>query len=310
MPLTIVTYHFVRDLKNSRYPALRGRDLAEFKQQLDYFDNHYKVVDTADVVAAFKGEGELPGNAIWLTFDDGYLEHFTNVMPQLLARRMHGAFFATVNSTVHGELLDVNKAHFIRAAETDPNVIIDEIRAFIDARQDTDGLQPFDAYWREYAKPVRFDNAEIWFIKSVLQHALPPAVRKVLIDELFEKIVSIDQRDFAGELYASPDQLRTMIECGMYIGGHGAKHLRLREFDAAEKEIEVTASQEFLHSLGAPTTDWVMCYPYGESDETYRALLKQNGGALGLTIQAGLVDPAVDDPLLLSRLDTIELPIA
>ena len=53
-----------------------------------------------------------------------------------------------------------------------------------------------------------------------------------------------------------------------------------------------------------------MCYPYGESDETYRALLKQNGGALGLTIQAGLVDPAVDDPLLLSRLDTIELPIA
>ncbi len=310
MPLTIVTYHFVRDLQNSRYPAIRGRDLAEFRQQIDYFGRHYEVVTTADVVAAFRGETVLPDNAIWLTFDDGYLDHYTNVLPVLFERKMHGAFFPTVNAVVHGELLDVNKAHFIRAAEADPNIIIGEIKSFIEARSGQEGMKTFAAYWHEHGKPVRYDTAEIWFIKQVLQHALPKASREVLVDELFQTFVSVDQKAFAGELYVSEEQLRMMVQCGMYIGGHGAKHHRLNQMDASEQEQEVVAGLDFLRGLGAPTEDWVMCYPYGACDAAVRSMMGRHGCAIGLTIDEGTVDPARDDPLNLPRLDTIELPIA
>jgi len=309
MLLTIVTYHFVRDLKNSRYPGIKGRDLSEFKMQLDYFARNHEVITTDDVVGAFKGEVALPENAAWLTFDDGYIDHFNNVLPALFERRMHGAFFPSVNAIVHGELLDVNKAHFIRAAETDPMPIIDEIRTFIEENQERDGMLPFSAYWDEHAKPVRYDTAEIWFIKSVLQRALPEALRILLIDELFQRFVSVDQKAFAAELYVSEDQLRMMIQCGMYIGGHGAKHHRLDRLDAKGQDEEITASLDFLRGLGAPTKDWVMCYPYGANDEKLRALLRRNGCAIGLTIDEGVADATKDDPLQLPRLDTIELPI-
>ncbi|MFP6726566.1 MAG: polysaccharide deacetylase family protein [Alphaproteobacteria bacterium] len=309
MPLTIVTYHFVRDLKNSRYPAIKGRDLSEFKMQLDYFARNHELVTTADVVDAFEGGSTLPTNAAWLTFDDGYKDHYTNVLPALYERGMHGAFFPSVNAIAHGELLDVNKAHFIRAAESDPTPIIDEIRTFIEENQERDGILPFAAYWDEHAKPVRYDTAEIWFIKSVLQRALPEALRIILIDKLFQKFVSVDQKGFAAELYVSQDELRMMIQCGMYIGGHGAKHDRLDRLDDKGQQEEVTASLDFLRGLGAPTTNWVMCYPHGANDEKLRALLRRNGCAIGLTIDGGTVDAAKDDPLRLPRLDTIELPI-
>jgi peptidoglycan/xylan/chitin deacetylase (PgdA/CDA1 family) len=310
MPLTIVTYHYVRDLGNSRYPDIKGRDLAEFKGQLDYIGRHYEVVSTNDVIGAFKGATTLPENACWLTFDDGYLDHFINVLPQLYDRKMHGAFFPPVNAVVHGELLDVNKAHFIRAAQPDTAAIIDEIKTYIGDNQARDNIQPFNAYWDAHAKPGRYDTADVMFIKKVLQHALPEAERNALVDDLFQKFVSIDQKAFAGELYMSEDQLRMMIQCGMYIGGHGAKHYWLDRLNETEQVAEIAASLEFLRGLGAPTTDWVMCYPYGASDEALRALLSRRGCALALTIESGIADVAEDDPLLLRRRDTNELPLS
>lgn len=35
--LTIVMYHYVRDLKNSRYPNIKGMDVGLFEQQIQFF---------------------------------------------------------------------------------------------------------------------------------------------------------------------------------------------------------------------------------------------------------------------------------
>ena len=40
--ITIVMYHFVRDLKHSRYPKIKGITINEFKEQLSYIENHYQ----------------------------------------------------------------------------------------------------------------------------------------------------------------------------------------------------------------------------------------------------------------------------
>ena len=34
--LTIVMYHYVRDLNNSRYPDIKGLDINLFKEQINY----------------------------------------------------------------------------------------------------------------------------------------------------------------------------------------------------------------------------------------------------------------------------------
>ena len=35
--VTVVMYHYVRDLKNSRYPNIKGLDIEKFKKQIKFF---------------------------------------------------------------------------------------------------------------------------------------------------------------------------------------------------------------------------------------------------------------------------------
>lgn len=71
MNLTIIVYHYVRDLERSRYPRIKGRRLSDFRGQLDHISRAFTVVNAEQIVAALKGFAELPDNAAWLTFDDG-----------------------------------------------------------------------------------------------------------------------------------------------------------------------------------------------------------------------------------------------
>lgn len=305
---SIVMYHYVRDLARTRYPAIKGRDLASFRRQLDYLAEHHTVVTAEQVIAAVKDGAALPDNAAWLTFDDGYSDHYLTVFPLLHERGWQGSFFPRACSVRDGELLDVNRVHFILAASPDHQPIVAAIRNFIDARQGCDGVRPFSEYWAELAQPSRMDPAEIIFIKRVLQHALPEALRRELAEELFTRVVSVDPAAFAAELYMTPAQVRTMIRCGMYVGSHGARHAWLDRLDPAGQAREIDDSIAFLRSLGAPIDDWVMCYPYGAYNDSLLSLLRDRGCAVGLTTEVAVARPGTHDRLTLPRLDTNDLP--
>jgi peptidoglycan/xylan/chitin deacetylase (PgdA/CDA1 family) len=309
MPLSIVMYHYVRDLARTRYAAIKGRDLAAFRGQLDYIARHHSVV-TAEQVAAAVNDGEaLPDNAAWLTFDDGYSDHYSVVFPLLHERGWQGSFFPLAATVLHGELLDVNRIHFILATQPDPQPILAAIRHFIEERRHDEALRCFDDYWRDLAHASRFDPAEVTFIKRMLQHGLPEDMREALTRSLFDRFVSADSAAFAAELYMTADQLRTLIRCGMYVGSHGASHCWLDRLDPSHQARELDGSLELLRALGAPTTDWVMCYPYGGYNDSLVRLLRERRCAVGLTTQVGVARPGVDDPFAFPRLDTNDLPV-
>jgi hypothetical protein len=50
-----------------------------------------------------------------------------------------------------------------------------------------------------------------------------------------------------------------------------------------------------------------MCYPYGSTNATLLDVLRSRDCAVGLTTQVGIAT-ATNDPLLLPRLDTNDLP--
>ena len=93
--VTIIMYHYVRNLKKSRYPEIKGLDLALFQEQLDFLEKQFHFITTEELLAAAKGTQTLPGNSLLLTFDDGYLDHYTNVFPILKERGIHGFFSLT-----------------------------------------------------------------------------------------------------------------------------------------------------------------------------------------------------------------------
>lgn len=307
--VTIVMYHFIRDLARSRYPEIKGLNLVEFREQLIYLNRHYTPIAMEDLIeAALSERAKLPLNAVLLTFDDGYIDHFTNVFPLLDEKGIQGSFFPPAKAILTLQLLDVNKIHFVLASVQDKLQIIDFIFEEITANQERFSLNSPQYYYKELGVPNRFDTAEVVFIKRVLQRELPEVFRSEIINKLFRRFVTEDEEAFAAELYMNPEQLACMRRHGMYIGSHGYDHYWLNTLSRPEQEEEIARSLDFLSHLGCSCENWVMCYPYGGFNDSLLNVLEAKRCCIGLTTDVAVADLDTASPLTLPRLDTNDLP--
>jgi peptidoglycan/xylan/chitin deacetylase (PgdA/CDA1 family) len=306
--LTIVAYHYVRHLARSRYPGIKGLNLADFKEQLAYLRKYYYLASVAEGLAALANETDLPPNAAWLTFDDGYLDHFTNVFPLLAEYQIEGLFFPVAQAVKEGRVLDVNKIHFVLAASPGTGPILQALEELLAEVREDYQLASWDCYWERYAKAPWLDPPEVEFIKKMLQKALPQPLRAQVVDRLFQKFVTTDEAAFAAELYMNLDQLRLIQAGGMYIGGHGYDHVWMDTLPPERQQEEAARTREFLGEVGAPQERWVFSYPYGAVNDTLMAALQEHGCCAAVTVDMGVADLRRNRPMLLPRLDTNDLP--
>lgn len=307
--LTIIMYHFVRDLARSRYPEIKGLALNEFHEQISYIKRYYKPIKMEELFeVSITNCATIPENAILLTFDDGYIDHFTNVFPILDEIGVQGSFFPPAKAINENRVLDVNKIHFILASVNDKAKIIYDIKTKIEKNKNILSINNFDHFYVKHAIPNRYDTAEVVFIKRSLQRELPEEFRRGVIDGLFRKFVTRDEAAFATELYMNPEQLACMRRHGMYIGSHGYDHYWLNTLCKEDQESEIDKSLEFLRSLGCSTEKWAMCYPYGGYNESLIEVVKSRGCRIGLAVEAGIADLQSNNSMTLPRLDTNDLP--
>lgn len=314
--VSIVMYHYVRDLARTRFPRLTALDRNDFRGQLAYIRRHYHVVPMTQVVAAMAGDADLPPNALVLTFDDGYAEHYDTVCPILQDQRLPGAFFPPVAAIRDHQLLDVNRVHFVLAAVDDHVRLARELCVMIDDARGEFGNPSAAEIYAHWAKPFSYgglpdspvDPADTIFVKRALQVALPEALRARLAAELFRRHVTTDEAGFAEELYVTEAQLAEMRGAGMELGSHTYSHRWLSHLSDAEQAEEIDRSLQFLAGLGVSLDGWVMCYPYGDVDDRCVQLLRARGCAAGVTTRFDIATSA-DEPLRLPRLDTRDLPL-
>jgi peptidoglycan/xylan/chitin deacetylase (PgdA/CDA1 family) len=310
MKLSIITYHYVRDLRRSRFPNLRGLETDQFSEQIAYIKEHYRVISGDELLAAVEAGSwdTLPPSALLLTFDDGYIDHFTQVFPILARANIPGCFFPAAQCVLDNHVLDVNKIHFVLASVPDKQVIIDRILGMLNEYGPHYQTEAADHYWTKLAVASRFDTKEIEFIKRILQRELPEELRRIIINRLFHEYVSSDEVSFARELYMSMDQIVCMREGGMFIGSHGYGHYWLDTLDRASQRREVELGLKFLRRVGARLDGWIMSYPYGAYDDGLLSILRSTGCRVGLTTKVGIADLNCDNLLTLPRLDTNDLP--
>jgi peptidoglycan/xylan/chitin deacetylase (PgdA/CDA1 family) len=310
MKLSIIMYHYVRDLRRSRFPNLKGLDTDQFREQIAYIQAHYTVIGGDELLAAaeVRGWDTLPPSALLLTFDDGYADHFTQVFPILRRANIPGCFFPPARCVLDDHVLDVNKIHFVLASVPDKKVIVDSIFGMLNEYGPHYHTEDPEHYWRKLAVASRFDPKEIVFIKSVLQRELPEELRQIIINRLFQEYVTSDESSFARELYMSTDQIVCMRESGMFIGSHGYGHYWLDGLDSAGQKREVELGLEFLRRVGAREDRWIMSYPYGAYDNRLLSILRNSGCRIGLTTSVGIADLERDNLLTLPRLDANDLP--
>ena len=309
---TVVMYHYVRDLKFTRYPAIKGLDQRLFKVQLQYFKKHYNFITAEQLVDAMYDGGDLPRKALLLTFDDAYLDHFANVFPLLDEMGIQGIFFAPVKAILNHEVLTVNKIHHILAVcETKLDELLSQLKRMLAPWEGTVGVKKYDEYFKELAVANRWDCKEVIFFKRMLQTTLPLPLRSQIANQLFEQYVTSDEQAFSRELYMSEDQLKCMIRHGMIVGSHGYDHFWLSSISRERQEAELRQSLAFLHELGVDDRTLSIGYPYGDYNDETLSLAKDMGFKLGFTCQVEIASTSLGkstDSLIIPRLDTNDFP--
>jgi len=304
--LTIVMYHYVRNIKNSQYQNIKGLEIDGFRRQLDYLSDNFNIIKAEVLIDFVKNDIQLPKNSCLLTFDDGYKDHFTFVLPELLKRKLQGSFFPPVKPVLEREILDVNRIHFILACTKDfRNLVYDVDNLCIDH-----GITPVDliSFKSKFAIPSRYDTADVMYVKRVLQHVLSEDIRNSISSKLFQIYVNRTELEFADELYLSIDETKKLIESGMYVGSHGYRHLWLDKETYESQSLEIDSSLKFLKDVGASTNNWIMCYPYGGYNDDTLSILKERNCAVGLTAKVGLAKVSREFSLELARFDTNDYP--
>ena len=303
----IPMYHYVRDLQHSRYPLIKGLEVDLFRKQMVFFKENFNVIRMEHLIDVIKGNGSLPENAVLLTFDDGYIDNYTYVLPILEEFGFQGSFFIPGKTFTSHQLLDVNKIHYILAS-TDVRNLVGELKRLLDHYRGVEyDYPPTEELWSQYAVDEKYNKKETVFVKRILQTALPEALRSRISSNLFAKYVGVAEEQLAYELYMSLDQIRSLKRHGMYIGVHGYDHCWLGELTSEEMQKDISMGLDSISEF-IDQKEWVMNYPYGSyNDETVK-YARDNGAIIGLTIEENIADLSQNSSLLLPRLDCNDFP--
>lgn len=303
----IVMYHYVRDLKHSRYPQIKGLDLEYFREQLDFLQENFNIIKIEQLLSSVMHGEPLPPNAALLTFDDGYIDHFENVFPELYLRKLQGSFFVPAAVVAERRVLDVNKIHYILAS-ADENNILKELFALLDNYRKAGRLNESNEELQSRLDlRSRYDTPGTVLIKALLQYALDYSIRMEITNELFKKFVSCDEAAFAGELYVSYNQVRLMKECGMFFGLHGYDHFWLGKVDQTTMKNDIRHGLDYWSGI-VDKDCWVMNYPYGSCSKEVVSFIRSIGCKVGLGTKVAVANLNVDDSSELPRLDTNDFP--
>ena len=305
--LSIYNFHYVRDKEGTSFPAIHGPTVAEFEEQVKRLASSHIILSTEEVLASAQDEkSNFPERAAWLTFDDGYLDHYRNVVPVLDRLGLSAAFFPVTSTFESATVLDVNKIQFILAA-TDDVELVSQINGALKAYASEYGLASIEEYHDKWHRPGRWDSANVMFVKYLLQVGLPKGLRNRITSELFANYVTRDEAAFARELYMSEEEIKECKCAGMYIGCHGHTHCWMDALSDIDQVREIDNSIASLARIGVSCKNSVISYPYGRYDERPLRLAKSRGFALGVTVDPRAAEFDEDALMEIPRFDANDL---
>ena len=103
-------------------------------------------------------------------------------------------------------------------------------------------------------------------------------------------------------------QIKQLADLGHHIGCHGFRHLNWTTLSKKDLSNEIDASFEYYRTIGLNSNLRSACFPYGNYNEGVVSVLKEKKIELSFCTNVNLINVNEDNPLILSRLNTNDLP--
>ena len=286
--LTVVMYHYVRDLPRTPWPRLKAMLLDDFRQQIALLRQQYEMATLASALDYLEGWYCPERPLCLLTFDDALKEHYRDVTPILRDAGIQGLFMLQT-SALAGRVAAVHKNHFLLASlpfeQYQRSFLSRAVAEHSDISLDVDA--------RDVSRTYRWDTADVARFKYLLNFRIPEDVRERILDDLFAEHLG-DEREFARDLYLQWNEAREMQSAGMMIGGHSHSHMALTRMDEEAVRADLITCATALHAHLQPQEFWPFSYPYGRVNETADPILRQLGFSCSFTTEVGHNAPDAD----------------
>ncbi len=286
--LRIVAYHRVDDpaADPDLEPGLVSATPEALRAQAEIIAQHYRPVSLGEVVAAHRGEGQLPARAVLFTVDDGYADFAEHIWPTLRAVGVPVVLFVpTAFPDTPGPGFWWDRLH--AAARRTDQASVDvpgcgELR-FGDAAERRAAYKTM----RNYVKTRPHHEAMTWVDEVVTRLADLPSLHRVL----------------------GWDALRQLAGEGVAICSHGHQHAVSTRLSPEDLAWDLRTSKEIVErELGAQAGPPVFAYPSAILDETSQATAAGAGFELAFSGQRRIARVPFEDPYDVSRLPMMHYP--
>jgi len=280
-------YHYVRNIKKSKYPNLKGLEFSDFRKQIFYLKKNFNILSNNQFIEILNSRKIPKKKSILLTFDDGYRDHFEYVFPFLKKQDVSAVFYPPIMCVRNKAVLDVNKIHFILAKEENRDKILDLIflyvKKILNKNPQQIGIEKINLL-------SRYDDKKTILIKILLQHHLPLPYRKKIVDKIFKHIVNYSEEEFSKILYMNKNNIQELYKNNFSIGSHGYNHYWWKKINKNEQEMEIKKSINYFKKIKVFDKNFSVCYPHGSYNLQTLNLLKKYKIKFALTTRVGSIN--------------------
>ena len=244
-----------------------------FRNLVGMLASNFQVISLREAVRR-AAAGDLSGQTVSITFDDGYADNFTVALPILQLFDVPATFFVASGFLDGGRMWN--------------DSIIETIRRLGDGRHEIDvpGTGHFDLTDWDSRRTAATAVIAAW------KH-LPPAERQRRVDALAGRV-----KELPGDLMLSTGQLRALADSpGVTIGGHTRTHPILASLDDAHARDEIENGKRDLEDKLQQELS-LFAYPNGRLGQDYQAehadLVRDAGFKAAVSTDWGTLDASTD----------------
>ena len=265
-----------------------------------------RTILSMDAFVARLRSGDLPHDAVALTFDDGYLDNLRRAKPILEAAGIPATVFLTTGRIGTDKEFwwdELARMVLPRAEPLSAGVTVETGGLQIDLPPIDLDMEP-RVTWRAWGRPVTAREATYQTLWQALQGCAPER-REEAMAELRRLFGST--RPNPEDLPMSAADARRLVSRCISVGAHGCTHQLLTSLPAAARVEEIQRSRTEAEALSAlPVTGFA--YPHGDRDAETIEMVRRAGYGWACSTREAAVDPRCVDLYDLPRLAVGDWP--
>jgi peptidoglycan/xylan/chitin deacetylase (PgdA/CDA1 family) len=287
----ILMYHQVCEKKGDPWQLAVTPE--NFQYQLDHLKNNFEVVSVDELVATVKS-GKLRNNLVAITFDDGFVDNYTNAAPLLEWFELPATFYLTTNPIRTAKMYWWDELQsIILLTEKLPKKLsiyvgYELLQFEFNRHQIISPVIRQEIINWSYGAPVKNERIELylqlWQKIQPLQHLDQYTVMRHL-----KNWSKLDHIPFGANIPMQGYQVKKLSTNKLFtLGGHTVNHAMLSAQTELVQSYEINDCKLDIEEITGKLING-FAYPYGKYNECTKSLLQKNGYNYGLTTDEGAV---------------------